>query len=1050
MMNKVPQTPFATRLSGSAKETQLRIRSMFQWKKMRPPVWLFAFIVVVIFGCMGLVSCREKEDVLCMGLNARVVEIDTEQTILYIQDIDESAGVFGQRCALDCKQAAKEKKLIFVNYETSDLTDISFAEFQVGDELVISMLTSQKEGAKDASAMAEQVQLGTQRPLYVTLTQVANWYSEFIENIRGDFENEPYDGVRTFCSDDRTLVYEGTPENVAESLVAFQYYCQTFLNFDKLKDCMGSDTLRLSAENERENAAEGMYFKNVTIHNFATLTEEDFNPGGAYFADAETSFNFVDRANFLKERYTLTEYAIIYLDLSWKWSEKALSMGPQLDNGRYERLYLVGKTSEDTAWKIYECFWGERVLGRTFSEQDAINTLLMSELFTASNVSDIVPTPTGKLLVAPAAEGQSFAAAYFTERDNYELVIAVWDADTQSIIGTPFRAANSGGMPKVAAHDWEGETQLIYTANGISQGYSGGQAGRIRLTEGEIEWLWTVQGDIRDISRDPAGQPYQDYLDYWNEHYALMSPSGFDVFTRDWNYGVYDGSPQQWKDPSVENHFLDGQRLVDPDQEQIRAWLEEFCRAGNNATNFKNDSASWRILALERSGEHKKCTLLCVSEYDETAYLRAVLKMDHFRKEPLEVLDWEIGHAAPEELAAEAASYNRLSTKRDKLIKEYVQTEFPEYEVYFMEALDEEVESGKAAIKTIELLGRAPLDQETTAAAYRVIVKAPLASMNGGTQGEYTMGVVLTSDGAILGNLQNTEGMSVEEIIGSMRVQITPEGKPILTDYFRQWYDRVYFLGEEPGEPQEGDLRIDSVRYLGSEVTFETTGEAYLVRTSIYIEGIESADSQPVTKWWPVDQASYLVLGRGMDGELYEVRGDSLDAREDIKRLILEESYGVDDWEVTLRHDANPYPQPLALGWWNDMALSLVREEPTIERLEGWEPIHWEGDYWESYTLNGLSILRQYSTMANKNNYVVTTVELTRDDFSTPRGIKLGSTRDEVTTAYPELKSGDYWGKYPGEDYLWYCEDELDFGPALIFFFENDKVSKIILNNMFN
>ena len=42
---RCPNTPFATRLSGSAKETQLRIHSIFQWKKKRPPVWLFTFIV---------------------------------------------------------------------------------------------------------------------------------------------------------------------------------------------------------------------------------------------------------------------------------------------------------------------------------------------------------------------------------------------------------------------------------------------------------------------------------------------------------------------------------------------------------------------------------------------------------------------------------------------------------------------------------------------------------------------------------------------------------------------------------------------------------------------------------------------------------------------------------------------------------------------------------------------------------------------------------------------------------------------------------------------
>lgn len=847
MTNKVPQTPFATRLSGSAKETQLRIRSMFQWKKKRPPVWLFAFIAVVISGCIGLVSCREKEDVLCLGLNARVVEIDREQMILYVQDIDESAGVFGQRCALDCKQAAEEKKLIFVDYETSDLTDISFYEFQVGDELVISMLTSQKEEAKDTSALAEQVQLGTQRPVYEKLSAAANWYNNFLANYHPDFETEAYTGIRNFQNEDRTLVYEDGPENVVESLVSFQYYCQTMFYFDDLAKHMGCDALKLNVENEKKNAQEGMYFKKIILHDLATLSVEDFAPGGKYVSDSKRSFELVDRVNYFKDIHGLTEYAVVYVDLSWQWSEKALSMGPQLGNGRYERLYLVGKTSEDDNWRIYECFWGEYDLGRIYSEQDAMNALAMSELFTASNVSDIALTPTGQLLVAPAAEGQSFAAAYFTERNNYELVVAIWDAESSTIAGTPFRAANSGGMPQVISYEKEGMQRLTYTANGMSQGYTYGQAGDIVLHDGEMVWEWPVQGDIRNITRDPSGKAYQDYLDYWDNHLALISDGGLEIYIENEAFGLYEGSPEQW-------------------------------------------------------------------EFDE------------------------------------------------KETKRYV-------------------------------------------------------------------GMPQTANTAI---------------------EITPEGKPLIVDYFRQWYDRVYFLGEEPGEPQEGDMRIDSVRFLGSEVTFETTGEAYLVRTSFYSNQIEDWDSPPVTKWRPVEQDSYLVLGRGMDGELYEVRGDSPDAHEGVKRLILEVSYGVSDWEVTLRHDANPYPQPLALGWWNDMALSLVREEPTIERLEGWEPIYWEGDYWERYTLEGLSILRYYSTMAEKNNYGINNIELTRDDFSTPRGIKLGSTRDEVTTAYPELKSGDYWSLYPGEDYLWYCEGVDDFGPALIFFFENGKVSKIILNNMFN
>ena len=47
-MNKIPSSPFATRLSGSATETELRIRSIFQWKKQRPPLWAMILTGLVI------------------------------------------------------------------------------------------------------------------------------------------------------------------------------------------------------------------------------------------------------------------------------------------------------------------------------------------------------------------------------------------------------------------------------------------------------------------------------------------------------------------------------------------------------------------------------------------------------------------------------------------------------------------------------------------------------------------------------------------------------------------------------------------------------------------------------------------------------------------------------------------------------------------------------------------------------------------------------------------------------------------------------------------
>lgn len=59
-MNALPRSPFTTRLSGSARETEQRIRSIVQWKKRRPPVLLLLPILLLIVLCGGLVSCQNR------------------------------------------------------------------------------------------------------------------------------------------------------------------------------------------------------------------------------------------------------------------------------------------------------------------------------------------------------------------------------------------------------------------------------------------------------------------------------------------------------------------------------------------------------------------------------------------------------------------------------------------------------------------------------------------------------------------------------------------------------------------------------------------------------------------------------------------------------------------------------------------------------------------------------------------------------------------------------------------------------------------------------
>ena len=99
-----------------------------------------------------------------LGLNAEIIEIDFANRILYVKDIDKQDKVFGDRCAIDCSYAISRYNLLYVNYgDPNDVRSIGFDDFEVGDSVIIGMYDSEKEKAFNGSAIAEQIQLGTQK-----------------------------------------------------------------------------------------------------------------------------------------------------------------------------------------------------------------------------------------------------------------------------------------------------------------------------------------------------------------------------------------------------------------------------------------------------------------------------------------------------------------------------------------------------------------------------------------------------------------------------------------------------------------------------------------------------------------------------------------------------------------------------------------------------------------------------------------------------------------------------------------------------------------------
>uniref|UniRef100_UPI00174A3F68 hypothetical protein n=1 Tax=Flavonifractor sp. An112 TaxID=1965544 RepID=UPI00174A3F68 len=241
----------------------------------------------------------------------------------------------------------------------------------------------------------------------------------------------------------------------------------------------------------------------------------------------------------------------------------------------------------------------------------------------------------------------------------------------------------------------------------------------------------------------------------------------------------------------------------------------------------------------------------------------------------------------------------------------------------------------------------------------------------------------------------------------------------------------IFFADQVPLQPEGRTMRIDEATYLGLRQLYETYGVVYQLRCSGWEDG----------NWYAYPEPLWLVFQLGQGGDMTTVLGESV-PRETVEQAALEQGYHLVDGTVALWRDG--YPNPAGPG----SEVGFFQEEPVVTVLEGAEPIYQAGDWWQQMEWEGLSALCYCNA---DGGYAIQRLETTRTDLFTDRGIRVGSTRAEVEAAYGEkLSRTDYWGLYPGEDYLWYCADPEGWGAAILFFFDGDQVSRIVLNNMFN
>ena len=119
-------------------------------------------LLALLWCLLPAAGCSaEAEQVLHMGLDVEITDIDANGQLLYVTDLGEE--VFGENRAIDCGSLLREEQLIYVDYETHEIKQIEFSDLQIGDHVIISAYESQLPHTSDGVVVVEQIQLGTQR-----------------------------------------------------------------------------------------------------------------------------------------------------------------------------------------------------------------------------------------------------------------------------------------------------------------------------------------------------------------------------------------------------------------------------------------------------------------------------------------------------------------------------------------------------------------------------------------------------------------------------------------------------------------------------------------------------------------------------------------------------------------------------------------------------------------------------------------------------------------------------------------------------------------------
>lgn len=139
------------------------MRCIFPWRlRKRDFMKKITAIILLIICVFSFGSCKKEKDVLHLGINAEIIEIDNDNQIICVSD-SGTENILGAKCKIDCKKLIERKDIIYVDYDTHELSIIKFSDLTVGDKIIINAYESQLKCVSDGKIEVKQIQLSTQR-----------------------------------------------------------------------------------------------------------------------------------------------------------------------------------------------------------------------------------------------------------------------------------------------------------------------------------------------------------------------------------------------------------------------------------------------------------------------------------------------------------------------------------------------------------------------------------------------------------------------------------------------------------------------------------------------------------------------------------------------------------------------------------------------------------------------------------------------------------------------------------------------------------------------